>query len=231
MSKFNSENYFLPVLNLAWLVSCLFSIAHVALYGELSSLLYSLVIAIFFAVLVVFVLSIIRKKSDFAKGFKPLVFILGIYLMLVSWQGINKTFPEYQEIVAFMNNRAQLAYNLNVNRKGARWDMAKLYLSAPESVKRIEVRVGHKGTMMMHLLLMEKVEQGNGEKYSDEMYEVAEVAFSYGKKFAREWYEKAYEYGREDAIERYNERMLLVNPKFKVTSDGSIGEESRDQSN
>ena len=225
MSKLDSVTYFLPVLNLIWLATCLFSVIHVAFYGDPIFLLYSLIVATLLAILVIFVLSIIRKKSDYAKGYTPLVFILGIYLVIVSWIGMNMTFPEYQEIVKFDKLRSELTYKLNVKRGGAnmgkvyRWEMAKLYLNAPKSVNKVEASVNHKGTMMMHILLMDKIGQGDGELYSDDMYAVAEVAFTIGKDFSQEWYERAYEHGREDALRRFRERMLEVNPRYKIEEE------------
>ncbi len=218
MSKSTLENYFLPLTNILWLSSCLLSIVHVAIYGEVLFLLYAFIIAIFFTILTIFVLSVIRKKSDYAKGYKPLIFILGIYLILVSWFGMNKTFPEYQEIATFKKNQSELPYKLGVQRQGVHWDVADLYLTAPKSIDRVEPRVNHKGTMMMHVLLMGKIRDGLEKNYGDDMFELAEIAFSHGRKFSKQWYERAYMHGRKDALDRYNEKMLIVNHKFQITN-------------
>jgi hypothetical protein len=208
MSKSISDKNISLVLNLLWFITGILSVLHVSLYGEPILLIYLLVIAILFAILVIFIVSIIRKKSDYAKGYIPLLFILGIYVVLISWLGMNKTFPEYKEITVFEYERSDLTYKVNVKRAGANWALAILYLHALDSIERIEPHVRHKGAMMMHKLLEEKIEEGQGQSYVDDMYNLAEISFIYtGKEFAHSWYKKAYEFGKSDSLDRYQLRM------------------------
>lgn len=206
-------------IDILGLVACVLSIIHVSLRAKSIELIYIAIISVLVSILFIFIMSIIRKSNTLAKGRNPYVVFLFIYILLIIWLALNKTIIEYREIIAFEEARSDLAYGLNLQREGARWDMAKLYQNAPLSIHRIEAGVKHKGTMMMHPLLREKIRQGEGIKYRDDMYELAEVAFLYGKKFAKKYYEKAYMYGRKDALARYHERMLIVNPKYEVSDD------------
>ena len=193
----------------------LLTIIHVQLYGEVLHLFYVLVVALFFMVLSIFTISVIRKNNSLAKGRSPLLITLLMYILVISWLGAIRTYPEYKEVQAFLDSRSELTFELGVQRKDARWKIARLYMNAPTSLGKIEGEINHKGTMIMHWLLMDKIKKGNGGEFKDDMYELAEVAFPFGKEFSRSWYERAYEHGRVDAIERYEERMLSVNPRYK----------------
>ena len=124
--------------------------------------------------------------------------------------------PEYKEIVDFQKQRSELIYELTQRVPSMRGveirKLAILYMHAEPSVQRIEPRVNHRGVMMMKEFLNEKIEEGEGQSYANDMYDMAEIAFTQtGIKFARDWYEKAYKYGRSDAMERYNARMSEYN--------------------
>ena len=57
--------------------------------------------------------------------------------------------------------------------------------------------------------LEEKISQGNGNSYKDLMYDVAEASFMYtSRDEAHTWYKNADKFGRADALQRYEARMV-----------------------
>ena len=128
--------------------------------------------------------------------------------MVLTWLGLNKTIPEYKEIVSFQKDRSDLVYRMGLNENGALYKLAYLYLKAPESVNKVESNVNHKGAIIFGQFLEGKIADGKGPSYYDDMYELAEVSFtSTGHDFAKIWYERAEKYGKDGSIKRFNERL------------------------
>jgi len=216
MSNSNTERNISSVLSMLWFVAGAFSVIHVLLYGELKWLFFLFIIATLLAILVIFMISIIRKKSDYAKGYLPLLFILGIFIILISWLGMIRTYPEYKEISYFQAQRADLVYRISFRKIKSIFDdysyqLNELYLKAPKSVERLQEGVNQKGAIMMQEYLEDRIQEGRGEEYADEMFELAEIGFLLGTEFAQRWYQEAYEHGRTDALKRYAERIALRN--------------------
>jgi hypothetical protein len=174
---------------------------------------YIVIISIFISVVIGFDLkSKIRTDN---KNFIPYVF-LGSYILLLIWLCFIKVIPEYKDITAFETKRAIIIYEVMItdnktNKRShfeAKRSLAKLYLHAPDTIERIEPNVNYKGGRMMINLLNEITEKNKAMSLRDDVFDVAEIAFTQmSKKTSKEWYLKAYEAGRLDALKRYNQRI------------------------
>lgn len=196
------------ILNILWSLTWGLSVLHVSILGEPAWIFYLAIVSFLFAILLIFIRSVLRKKSDHAKNEIPLIYTLAVFVLLVIWLGVVKTYPEFREIKDFKIAQSDLAYRLNLSEYKADWRLARLYLDAADSIERIEPGVRHKGALMMHRFLSNKISQGMGNQFKDEMFDLAEVSFVHrGKNFSKEWYEASYQYGRKDALARFEKRL------------------------
>ena len=190
------------------LIAVTLTIYHSLLYPAPLAVFYVVLLAAIFTVMFVFLLYMSVKNINNAKSVSKTSVFLCIYTLLMIWLGINKTLPEYKEIMDFRKNRDDYVYWLYRSEFDTRRKLALLYLNAPESVDRIEPGVVHLGTKLVKNFLDNEIKAGNGANYSDDMYNLAEVAFIHSsRELAHEWYKKAYEHGKSNALERYQERI------------------------
>ena len=181
------------------------SILHVSLRAEPLELLYLLIISVLFCILFIFV---ITKGGHVIGDRAPTIFFLSIYIVLIFWLGVSKTIPEYRGIIKFEKRQLELIYE-GLGNNFDRIQLARLYMNAPDVIERIQPGVHHKGNMIMHEFLKGKISSGEGSDYVEDLYLLAESGFTYSSKgYAYNWYKNAFEFGKKDALKRYEERLL-----------------------
>lgn len=191
-------------------IACALSVVIASLRAVPIELFYIAIISIFLSILFTFVLSE-TKKTVFSKGRCRLIIFLCTYVLLLIWLGLSKVIPEYTKITEFEKNRYDLVFKLMTADKDdeVQWrlKLARHYLSAPTVIIRNEYFVRYHGAKMMEKLLTEKVEQDLGSEYRHDMFYLADFAFHSYPDIAKRWYNNAYEAGRLDALERYEQRL------------------------
>ncbi len=197
----------------ALLVLCAwgFSVLHVMLYGEALILLYSALVAVLITMFLLLVISIIKKHNRCTKDAIPVAVFLAVYSLVLAHSGWLKTLPEYQQIKDFQAQQTDWIYLLFMQQEGAREALAKLYLQAPAAMEKVGVGPNRRGVEFMATLLEQRIAAGEGARYAQEMYALAEAAFVYASfDLAGYWYEQAYRHGQQEAKARYKERLLLI---------------------
>lgn len=198
-------------------IATLLTIYHSLLHPHPLHVFYLVSISLLLTIVIVVIAVGISKTKISLQHLSKTGIFLSIYIVLITWLAINKTIPEYNEIEAFKKKRIEIIYwHVNNGRAGIR-QLSMLYMHAPPAISRIEPAVNHWGTKLMMSYLENQMKNGKDPTYrdgtyklSDDMYELAEALFSYAsRESARIWYQHAYEYGRTDAMERYNERTRL----------------------
>jgi len=142
-----------------------------------------------------------------------IIFFL-IYIVLTVWYYTLKAYPEYNSIVKFRKQRADLIYNIQKNTPplesllAYKRQLADLYLHADPAVDKFEPNVNLWGVSLMNVFLEEQIKKGNGIQYKEDMYDLAEISFKIANRdLAEGWYKMAFDFGVTKALNRYEERM------------------------
>lgn len=196
---------------MSWLLTCILSIAHLSIQGRVQDLIYLLIISIIVATLVLFIFLTFIKKYYPLLNENKLNLVIIIFILLLTWLDLNKSLPEYKEIRSFEENRSDLVYRMGMKEGDADRKLALLYLNASPVILRIEKSVNHKGAMILSQILEEKIKEGKGKEYVNDIYNLAEVSFtSTGHDFSHYWYKRAFEYGKKNALERFKLRLQEI---------------------
>jgi len=204
-------------VELLGLITLILCVVHVSLQAETIALVYLAAITAVLSVITLFIMNLIKHNSEYTKGSTPTIVFLCIYILLVTYLGVNKVVPESREIVSFEKKQLDLIYKISMQENEARRNLAELYLNATTVIERIQPGIHKTGTIMMAEILQDKINKGDGTYHVDSMFELAEIAFLYNdNEFSYAWYKIASEYGRNDALEHYS--RLIKTPKKKVTT-------------
>ncbi len=204
----NSSSQKLPwIIGISGLIACILSVLIASLRAVTIDLFYIAIISIFLSILIQFIISE-NRKAGFTNG--RFIVFLCIYVLLIIWLGLTKVIPEYNQITAFEKHRNDLVFKLLTADKDdqEKWKLklAKHYLSAPTVIIRNELFVHYRGAKMMESFLTDKMKQNLGQEYKHDMFYLAEFAFQSSNDISKLWYKNAYEAGRLDAMERYEQR-------------------------
>lgn len=186
---------------------CFFSSVYAYFRAEPIVLLSLPLVSLLFSILFLFVTSVIKKKYLSKNGSDSLIVFLVTYIVLVLWLGVYKVMPEYIDINEFENRHLDLIHK-SLETEFDKVEFARFYMKAPDVIERIYPGIHHKGNMAMHQFLMKKIQEGKGEDYVDDLFFLAETGFTYTSKgYAYNWYSKAFKFGKQDALKRYDERL------------------------
>ncbi len=203
----SKKNWLMPLIfgSIATSLTVYHSLLHPAPLSFFAVLLVSALVTLF----AIFILFVTTKNIKILSNLPKLSIFLCSYILIITWLGLNKTIPEYEEIKNFQQKISDLIYAIKKHGIAGMKNLGYLYMYAPPSVKRIEPRANHLGTQLMRVFLTKKIEAGEGEKYAEDMYNIAEVAFIYSSRdIAGIWYNHAYKFGQANALKRYEERMV-----------------------
>ena len=196
-------------------IACILTVYHSLLRPNPLHIYYVIIASLLITIGVVSVVFITSNNVRTVKSLSKTSIFLSIYILLMIWLAINITIPEYDEIMKFQKKRIELIYWDAKKELGGHRKLALLYMRAKPEISRIEPNANNWGTKLMRVYMLDQMENGPTEHYKkkgysmgDDMYELAEAAFIYSsREIAHTWYKKAFEYGREDALTRYNERI------------------------
>ncbi len=209
-------------LNPSWVMVSIFAVIasiltvyHSLLIPDPLSIFYVIIISLLFTLAIIFVIFSTSKNINNLKYLSKSSIFLCVYILIIVWLGINKTIPEHEEILEFQTKRIELIYWNTKKEPGGTRALSLLYMRAKPAIARIEPNANHWGTKLMQVYLEDQINNGAELHYTDgrysladDMYELAEAIFIYSSRdTAHTWYQRAYEYGRKDALERYSERM------------------------
>ena len=214
---FIKKRYFL-LFSVFSVIAFTLTLILVGLFIEPIYIFYLVVVSLFFSVLISQVIYETRANIIELNINTAILLFMVIYILLSFWYAATKAYPEYKIIMEFRKKRTDLIYNVEKNAPppeshlAYRRQLAELYLHADPSVDRLEPNVNHWGVNLMKVFLEEQIKKGNGGKFKENMYDLAEVAFSVtSRELAHEWYEKAQEYGVSNSLKRYQERVEEYN--------------------
>lgn len=190
-------------------IATVLTVYHSLLHPDPLYIFYVIIISLLFTLTTIFIIFETSKSKYNLKHLSKTSVFLCIYIILIIWLGINKTIPEHQEILEFQQKRADLTYWIYKKDFDTYKQLALLYMNASPAIKRIEPSANHFGTKLMKVYLENKIAAGEGSLYSQDMYDLAEAIFVYSSRdLAHVWYQSAYEYGKANALKRYEERMV-----------------------
>ena len=190
-------------------IASILTIYHSLLHPDPLAVFYILIISLLFTLVTIFVIFSTSNNINNIKSIPKITIFLCYFISIIIWLGINKTIPEHKEIIDFQKKRGDLIYWINKEGLDGMKHLAYLYMDASPAIKRIEPHANHLGTKLMRVYLKKQIDAGRGTQFSNDMYNLPEAAFIYSSRYiAHTWYKFAYQYGRTDALQRYEERMI-----------------------
>ena len=204
----NTFKKYIIVYHITWLLTVVLSVTQIYFMANPVSLVYAAIISILISLLLLFIITVNKVTHSQLLYQNFILVFLATYIIVLTWLGLNKTIPEYKEITSFRENRSDFVYKIALGENKSLYKLAHLYLEAPQPVNKIEPNVNHKGAIILGHFLENKIKDGEGRSYYEDMYELAEVSFtSTGHDYSKIWYEQAEKYGKNGAIERFNQRL------------------------
>jgi hypothetical protein len=185
------------------------TVYHSLLEPDPLSVFYIILVSLLLTLLVIVINFSITKNPKNLQYLSKTSIFLCVYIFLIIWLGINKTIPEHQEIIEFQKKRSDFTYWLYKDEYDTVKELAILYMNASPAVERIEPNANHFGTKILRAYLEDQIALGKGSQHSQDMYDLAEATFTYSSRdLAHTWYQHAFEYGKKDALKRYEERNI-----------------------
>ncbi len=224
MFRLSSGDKFLWIIVLLGSLASILTVILASLRSNTIEFLYVVLFSAFITLILVseFERYLVSKKTHLS-----IIIFINIYIIFIIWLGAVKIIPEYKSIIDFEEKKSLLTLNIMIadDKKNeyfklkAELELAKLYSNAPDPIFRRDKSIRNSGILMLSKTLKKMIEENKNyinvtnEKdgrinISDDMYILAEAAFMHkSKAFAKEWYKRAYDFGRADALQRYNQLM------------------------